>query len=135
MRPETKEWIRKAEADQIIANQCRLSEFTLHDGVCFHSQQCAEKYLKGLLAEIGSSIPKTHNLDDLYNLLLSSYPPLRKLRRGLILLTDYAVENRYPGENATKRQAVAALRWAMRIRESCRNILGVKSGSAKRKTP
>jgi HEPN domain-containing protein len=29
-----------------------------HDGVCFHCQQCAEKYLKGLLEEHGHAVPK-----------------------------------------------------------------------------
>jgi hypothetical protein len=43
-----------------------------------------------------------------------------------VFLTQFAVEFRYPGKNATKRQALAALRWAERIRQECRTILGIK---------
>src|SRR5882762_7215103 len=111
MKKTTKEWVKKAEQDFILAEQGSRSKLPLHDGVCFHCQQCAEKYLKALLAELAIAIPRTHNLDDVVNLLLPHYPGLRSLRRGLIFLTDFAVETRYPGENATKRQAVSALRW------------------------
>jgi HEPN domain-containing protein len=79
-----------------------------HDAVCFHCQQSAEKYLKALLEELGLKVPRVHNLDDVLNLLLRHHPALRSLRRGLIFLTDFAVETRYPGDNAAKRQAMAA---------------------------
>jgi HEPN domain-containing protein len=72
----------------------------------------AEKYLKAILEELGLSIPKTHQLDDVLQLLLPSHPTLKALRRGLIFLTNFAVETRYPGETASKRQAQAAWRWA-----------------------
>src|SRR4051812_33584276 len=101
MRRVTAAWVRKAEADRAIARQIHRGKTPLHDGVCFHAQQCAEKYLKGLLAELGLSIPKTHNLDDLRILLLPHHSSLRPLKRGLIFLTAFAVETRYPGENAT----------------------------------
>ena len=97
-----------------------------HDVVCFHCQQSAEKYLKALLEELGLTVPRIHNLDDILNLLLCDHPGLRSLRRGLIFLTDFAVETRYPGDNASKRQAMAALRWAERVRTACRALLGVR---------
>jgi HEPN domain-containing protein len=99
-----------------MANRSSRGKTPLHDGVCFHSQQCAEKYLKALLNELALAIPRTHNLDDLRNRLSQHHPGLRSLRRGLIFLTDFAVEYRYPGDNASKRQAQAALRWASRVR-------------------
>jgi hypothetical protein len=39
----------------------------------------------------------------------------------------HAVETRYPGDDATKRHAQTAMRWATRIRDECRNLLGIKS--------
>ena len=125
MKQTTKEWVRKAEADWVIARQSRRSRIPLHDGVCFHCQQCAEKYLKALLAELAITIPRTHNLDDIGNVILPHQSGLSSLRRGLIFLTDFAVETRYPGENATKRQAVSALRWSERVRDACRRLLGI----------
>jgi hypothetical protein len=45
----------------------------------------------------------------------------------LIFLTGFAVETRYPGKNATRRQAEAALRWAGRVRTEARKLLGILS--------
>ena len=110
MKKTTAEWVKKAEDDHLVANQSSRSKVPLHDAVCFHCQQCAEKYLKGLLEELGLPVPHTHNLDDVLNLLLPHHPTLCSFRRGLIFLTDFAVETRYPGESASKRQAASALR-------------------------
>jgi HEPN domain-containing protein len=98
----------------------------LHDLVCFCCQQAAEKYLKALLEELGQTIPKTHVLEKLLNLLAPHHPTLRPHRRGLRFLTKFAVETRYPGDTATKRQATAALRWAGRVRDACRALLGIR---------
>jgi HEPN domain-containing protein len=98
----------------------------VHDGVCFHCQQCAEKYLKALLEEMSATIPYTHILKDLLALLQPNHPSLGSLRRGLTFLTRFAVGTRYPGDNASKRQAEAARRWAERVRDACRTLLGIR---------
>jgi HEPN domain-containing protein len=98
----------------------------VHDGVCFHCQQCAEKYLKALLEELGVHIPKTHDLDMLQSLLTPHHSDLRSLGRGLLFLSDFAVDIRYPGARASKRQAVAALRWAEKVRAKARKLLGMR---------
>jgi hypothetical protein len=41
-------------------------------------------------------------------------------------LTRFAVGPRYPGDNVTKRQAKAALRWAGRVRAAARSLLGLR---------
>jgi HEPN domain-containing protein len=133
MKKLTKEWVTKAEADFVVANELRQTRPPVHDARCFHCQQSAEKYLKAILVELGASTPRTHNLDDLLGLLLPHCPALRALRRGLIFLTDFAVETRYPGENATKRQAEAAWRWATRIRTAVRPLLGLGLSPPRRK--
>lgn len=58
--------------------------------------------------------------------LLPHYPNLGSLRRGLLTLNDFAVDARYPGESLTKRNARSALRWAGRVREACRTLLGIR---------
>lgn len=110
----------------MVAEQESRSEIPVHDAVCFHCQQCAEKYLKGLMEELGLSVPKTHDLEVLLNGLAHQHPKLRSLRRGLVFLTDFAVDTRYPGNSATKRKAVAALRWANRVRDMARVLLGIR---------
>jgi HEPN domain-containing protein len=94
--------------------------------VCFHCQQSAEKYLKALLEEQGLGVPRTHNLEDLLARLLVAHPTLASLRRGCKFLIRFAVDARYPGFRATKRQTAAALRWAGRIRDTARRVLGVR---------
>ncbi len=124
MKKLTREWTRKAERDweetEVVPDRVR------HDAICYHAQQSAEKYLKALLQESGDPIPRTHNLEDLLGLLAGSHPTLVRLRRGLRFLTRFAVEIRYPGLSATRRQAEAARRWAGRIRHACRDLLGIK---------
>lgn len=56
---------------------------------------------------------------------------MSKLRRGLDFLTRFAVDTRYPGESASKRQADSALRWAGKVRGACRTLLGLPLGRRK----
>lgn len=78
------------------------------------------------MEEIGLAVPKIHDLDVLLTALVPHYSTLRSLRRGLLFLSDFAVDNRYPGKNASKRQAIAALRWAERVRAPARALLGIR---------
>ena len=105
-----------------------------HDERCFHCQQSGEKFLKALLEELGQPVPKTHDLVRLLELLLPHHPTLGGLRRGAEFLTDFVVDTRYPGDNATKRQATSAQRWAAKVREACRQLLGMR-GPPRRRTP
>jgi hypothetical protein len=43
------------------------------------------------------------------------------------------VDKRYPGENASKRQAEAALRWADGVRAEARALLGIRPPRRKSK--
>src|SRR5437588_6795768 len=105
MKKATREWVEKAEADFRGAKSLARNRPPLHDLVCFHCQQCAEKYLKALLEELGIAVAKTHGLDELLTSLQPHHPTLRSLRRGLQFLSEFAVDTRYPGNSASKRQA------------------------------
>ncbi len=78
------------------------------------------------MEEVGLAVPKIHYLDVLLDALLPHHPTLRPLRRGLLFLSVFAVDARYPGYNASKRQAVAAFRWAGRVRRAARVLLGIQ---------
>jgi HEPN domain-containing protein len=118
-------WIRKAENDFLFAKSAKLSPHT-YDAVCFHCQQSVEKYIKALMVEANLAFPKTHDLDRLLSLAVATYPSLQSYRRAMLFLSTFAVETRYPGFDARRRQAVAALRWAEQIRQECRTLLGLK---------
>jgi HEPN domain-containing protein len=123
MKRTTREWVRKAESDFRLASVIARGTEPFPNQQCFHCQQSAEKYLKALLEEVGLAAPRTHLLKDVLALLLPHHPSLASLRRGLTFLTRFAVETRYPGDNASKRQAASALRWAGKVRQACRNLL------------
>jgi HEPN domain-containing protein len=74
------------------------------------------------------SIPfrRTHDLLELLPLLLPHEPELQRLRRGLGFLSKFAVDFRYPGHDATGRQAKSALRWAKRVRKEVRRCLKLR---------
>jgi HEPN domain-containing protein len=84
------------------------------------------------MEELGLAVPKTHDLDRLLTGLTPHHPTLRRLRRGLLFLSDFAVDIRYPGASASKRQADAALRWVDRVRTPARALLGIR-GRPRRK--
>ena len=63
MKPLTEEWISKAEGDyHTMLRESRAEQFPNHDAVCFHAQQCVEKYLKARMCEAGIRIGKSHDL-------------------------------------------------------------------------
>ena len=54
MHPLTLERVQKAEADwSTVQREFAVKKDPNYDAVCFHAQQCAEKYLKALLKENG----------------------------------------------------------------------------------
>src|SRR3989440_12415289 len=92
-----RQWLHKADNDlQTAAHTLTLGEDCPTDTVCFHAQQCVEKYIKALLISRATAFPKTHEIQVLRALL----PP--KLRPKLDSkvqerLTEYATVLRYPG--------------------------------------
>jgi HEPN domain-containing protein len=63
-------WVALAEEDYLLASSALRRKVPLSYGVCFHAQQCAEKYLKAVLVAQGQSFPKTHDLLMLHNLCI-----------------------------------------------------------------
>jgi HEPN domain-containing protein len=126
MKAATREWVEKAEADYAAALLLRRSRkrYT-RDIVCFHLQQCVEKYLKARIEEASLAFPRTHDLERLLDVTLSVEPLWAVLRPALAAITDYAVEVRYPGRTTNPGEAKALLRSTTRIREMIRQRLGL----------
>jgi HEPN domain-containing protein len=122
------EWVRKAEQDFEYARiGMRQRKNPLYDGVCFHAQQCVEKYVKAFLVRHNIQFRKTHDLIELQRLCLQVDSAFGLITDPLKLLFVYAVDIRYPGMTATKddaREAVAAMK---QIRQFVRARLGLKS--------
>ena len=69
LRRDVRDWVVKAEEDYEAARTLvRKRKPNLSNAVCFHAQQCAEKYLKAFLTCHRIAFPKTHDLLDLLEL-------------------------------------------------------------------
>lgn len=123
MIPVVRDWLAKAEEDwRVASREARVRLDAAYGAVCFHAQQCAEKYLKAYLLAQAIPFPKTH---DLLTLRALGGRPLGILDRNQVAkLSTAAVEYRYPGRNPTRADANRSLAAARRIRSAIRRLLG-----------
>ena len=127
MKRITLEWIAKAEGDYaIVERESRVRKRRNYDAICFHAQQCAEKYLKARLSEAGISFPKIHDLTILLDMVQKSEPMWEAHRRDLAFLTDFAVKFRYPGESADKETALDARSMCRSFRKTVRTSMNLR---------
>jgi len=127
MKPITAEWVAKAEGDfATMERESRARKNPNYEGVCFHAQQCAEKYLKARLCEAGVHFTKIHDLVALLNQALAVEPRWESFREHLAFLSDFAVSFRYPGESADRESALDARRRCRLFRRAARQALGLK---------
>ena len=121
-----RQWIEKAE------NDCRNARHTLemgddcpYDTVCFHAQQCVEKYFKALLAALSVDFGKTHDIGELVSLIPSKVNiPITIEEQEK--LSDYAVAGRYPAADSEpfdRPEAQCALALAEKVRTAARSHL------------
>ncbi len=117
-----KEWAEKADSDLRSAAHLLKMKNCPTDTICFHSQQCVEKYLKALLVAENKNFPKTHDLGELIALLpmrLQSLLDENERDR----FTDYATVTRSPGdyEPIPLSEARQSVKIARRVkREVCK---------------
>ena len=128
MKPITAEWISKAEGDcATMERESSAEKDPNYDAVCFHAQQCAEKYLKARLCEKGIRCGKIHDLVALLEKVLAIEPAWESFRENLAFLSDFAVAFRYPGESSDKESALEARRLCRDFRLTARKALGLES--------
>lgn len=128
MKPSTREWIKKAEADyQLALMLSRRRKRTFHDHGCFLCQLSAEKYLKARMEEADIRFQKSHDLDKLLQGVQSVEPLWAALLPALLGLNRYAVKFRYPGNEATASDFKKALKAAKAMRQEARLALGLKA--------
>ena len=113
-------WIFLAEGDLKTAKDELLTEHPFTNTVCFHAQQCVEKYLKAYLSLVMYPFGRTHDIAELIELCTQhdkDFQTLYKLEAHK--LTRYAVETRYPDEFyvPSVEEAVNSVRIAEKARE------------------
>jgi HEPN domain-containing protein len=115
----------KAEEDFNAAKSLTTYGESFLSTVCFHSQQAAEKYLKAFLTYHQVEFPKTHDIGELLDLIAPKDSKLSESLRDVIVLTNYGVDVRYPGDfpNVTGNDAQQAIQMAEKVRRLVLELL------------
>jgi len=116
-------WIDHAEDDFNATGKLLRGKKPSLYGACFHAQQCAEKYMKAMLASKGRKFPMTH---DLNVMCVSAGINIGVDKKRLELLSAYAVTARYDREQRTMEDAKEAAEIAKTIRRFARTFLELK---------
>ena len=125
MKPETAEWLDKAEGDWKVAQREMQAPDPVWNVVCFLAEQCAEKCLKGFLEEHNIAFQKIHDLVVLLNANPGLLPALEPLKPQLAHLSTFGIAVRYPGVQADQPAAESAMRIGQEVRTAVRSSLGL----------
>lgn len=119
-------WLIKAEHD--LASAKVLGEWSrpILDTAIYHCQQAGEKALKAILAHNRKPLQKTHDLEELLNLIVAELPGLADLRNDAQSLTPYSTLYRYPEHQSepTVEGFNEAFRAAQRIMSAAQEVIG-----------
>jgi HEPN domain-containing protein len=120
------DWVEYAEEDFIMAKSALRRRKPLTTASCFHSQQCAEKYLKAMLISKNMEFPKTHDLIILDRLCAEAGIFTGFTKEDLGRLSGYAVHTRYPGNQPAVEEAGEAFEITGLVRRFARSFLGAE---------
>jgi len=115
-----KRWLDKADSDLQVARALFSEKQTFYEITCFHSQQAVEKCLKAYLTDQQIEFPKTHDIEELLELVATADPKLADSLRPAAPLTVYAIDSRYPGNfpESKREDARRVIELAEKAREA-----------------
>jgi HEPN domain-containing protein len=111
---DPRSWLSRAKGNLTLAEKGGRMKGVLYEDLCFNAQQAAEKALKAVCLAKGLDFPKTHSLVHLMDLLEKRGVQIPKQVRDADILTQYAVQSRYPSvvEEITRSEYRDALKLA-----------------------
>lgn len=118
-------WVELAEEDfKIATHEMEAGRDAPFGGICFHAQQCVEKYIKALLVLHAVDFPKIHDLEVLLGMVRAVAAPEMGVD-DVLPLNRYAVEARYPGDWGipTHEEAKEAVARMNKARDALRKCL------------
>jgi HEPN domain-containing protein len=121
-----RQWVAKAEVDYRTAERLVTDSDPIRESIAFHCQQAVEKYLKALLVSLQIEFPKTHDLEELLDLLIPVRPAVAADLESIGMLSPFGVKIRYPGDfpELLPGQDRTLFDLAKRTREAVRAQLG-----------
>jgi len=115
--PEALDWYRFAQMDMQSAKT--LDEYSRPkplEIICYLSEQCVEKLLKGFLVANSQNPPRTHDLPMLCDICIETDNRFCELSDICEFLTLYGVQSRYPNElEIIEEDANKALRYIKEV--------------------
>ncbi len=90
------DWLTRARGDLALA-RVPLPEGGFYEDLCFHAQQAAEKALKAVYLSRGWTFRYIHDLEELFTDLQAKGLSIPEQILEAVILTDYALDTRYPG--------------------------------------
>jgi HEPN domain-containing protein len=94
------DWLKRAKSNLEKAKAGKVTEGILFEDLCYDCQQAVEKSLKALLINRNIEFPWTHSISKLLEIAEQSGIYIPDEIKDSVILTDYAVETRYPGDYA-----------------------------------
>ncbi|GMT49823.1 MAG: DNA-binding protein [bacterium] len=98
MKNQAEQWLKRTRSSLEKAMAGKVSDGILYEDLCFDCQQAVEKSLKALLVYLNIIFPFTHSITRLLELIEESGIKVPELIKDSIVLTDYTVTTRYPGD-------------------------------------
>lgn len=98
------------------------------DLICYHCQQAAEKYLKALLLHYGQPVKRTHDLEELLDLIFPFENSINaNVYNKALIIKNYAVHIRYPNPftDPSEADVLEAVTCAGFFRDFAVKVLGI----------
>lgn len=110
---QAKNWLKRAKSNLIRAQLPKPADVFWED-LCYDAQQCVEKSLKALLIFHQVKFRYVHDIGELLKTLKLNGVSYPDEFNEAVILTDYAVETRYPivSEPVTEEEYKEAVRIA-----------------------
>jgi len=111
---DSNSWSERSKSDLLLAEQGGNISGVFLEDLCFNAHQAAEKALKAICIYHGLEFPKTHSLVRLMDILEEGGITVPSQVKSADVLTQYAVQTRYPGlaEEITQEEYLEARRLA-----------------------
>lgn len=109
-------WLERAHSNLLLAQKGKRKGVMLED-LCFNAQQAAEKALKAVCLHHELDFPRTHSILRLIDILETAKIKVPKQVQSADILTQYAVQTRYPGpvEEITSEEYQESLEISARV--------------------
>ena len=128
---DASEWLRHAAADLHYARLGQQDAHALENMIVFHAQQAIEKSFKAVLVHRQVEFPKTHDLEQLLELVEGAGVAWPAGLNAVLEFTPFATHGRYPGfdDPVTRAEVDEAISLAEKVLAWAGAIIAKASGT------